>query len=115
MNPQPLTQFENSLVHQIRLLTEAMDRNTLAIANGAKPMLTDAEAAARLGCKGNPGQYMTRMVAMGLFHSIHAGHHRVWSAAQIDEAFNANHAAKIGLTPAEQSPKSERKSRQSAA
>lgn len=116
MNPQPLTQFENSLVHQIRLLTEAMDRNTAAIANGPKPMLTDAEAAQRLGYPGEDAdQFMIRMRGMGLFHSIKCGHRRMWSAEQIDAAFAKAHTDQIDLTPTAQSPKSERKPRQSAA
>lgn len=112
----PPTQYENALLHQLARLTEALDRNTLAVANGAKPMLTDAEAAQRLGFKGeHPGPYMTRMVTMGLFHSIHGGHHRLWSASQIDEAFQKAHDGKTSLTPSAQTHTTDRKQKSSAA
>jgi len=114
-----LTHFENCLLLQLGRIADSLDRNTIAIANGTKPMLTDAEAAARLGVRPDTDatRFMRRLRDAGLLTSIAGGHHVLWSASQIDEKVTHAHLHQIDFTPssAEAEAKPTRKPRSDVA
>lgn len=100
MTTPALSPFEQALIYNLGRLVDAIDRNTLAVSNGPKPMLTDDEAAARCGFAGlRVSEFMERLRTTELVHSIKGGHHRLWSAEQIDSAFKKCHESKTDFVP----------------
>lgn len=100
MSTPTLSPFEQAVIFNLGRLVDAIDRNTVAVANGPKPMLTDEEAAARCGFAGlRVSEFMERLRTTGLVTSIKGGHHRLWSAQQIDEAFGNCHTGNTDFVP----------------
>ena len=83
-----MSDFRGDLLHQISLLTASVQRLTLAVAN--KPLLTDREAAARIGLHvQNPKQALDKIIkdlpGGGDIKRVYVGRGRRWPTDEIDK------------------------------